>query len=246
MSGFVVSDLLSYAGYTLEAGLLVYLVAHGYAKRLWELVFYLAMSLAVIGGRTYTLHQYGLASTQYGNCYWTTDLLLVLAAFILVVSFFKRACSHNAEMWQFVRMLLGAVLVAIATISYFSLASHHDNFFSFFIIEFSQNLYFASLVLTTLLYLMTLRMEASDERLGMVVCGLGIEFAGPAASQALFCLTHGTEVSRVIGMYLIPLCDIGMILTWFYAVSRVPDLAKAPRPRVDGTPAYARGNISHF
>lgn len=249
MSAITASNLLSYAGYILEAGLLVYLLAHGHAKRLWELVFYLLMSLSVIAARSYTLHHYGLDSSQYWNCYWTTDLLLVLAAFVVVASFFRRACSENGEMWQFVRLLLGTVLVAITIVSFFSLSSHKDKVFSLFIVQFSQNLYFASLVLTTLLYLMTLKMEVADERLGMLVCGLGIEFAGPAAGLALFYLARGAELSRLVGVYFFPLCDIGMILTWFYAVSRVPDLAKVPRPsvgRVDGTPAYARGIISRF
>jgi hypothetical protein len=246
MSGVVASDLLSYAGYTLEAGLLVYLVVRGYARPLWELAFYLGMSLGVAGARTFTLARYGLTSPQYGNCYWTTDLLLVLAAFVLVASFFKRACSHNQEMWHFVRLLLGTVLIAITIVSYFSLSNHHGKFFSFFIVEFSQNLYFASLVLTTLLYLMTLKMDIADERLGMLVCGLGIEFAGPAAGLALIYLSSGAEISHVIGVYFFPLCDIGMILTWFYAISRVPGPANAPRRVVDGPPAFARGNISHF
>ena len=246
MSGFITSYVLSYAGYILEAGLLVYLVARGHSRRLWELVFYLSMSLGVGAARTYTLHHYGFASAQYGSCYWTTDLLLVLAAFVLVGSFFRRACSHNAEMWQFVRLLLGAVLIGITAISYFSLASHHDKFFSFFIVQFSQNLYFASLVLTTLLYLMTLRMEIADERLGMLVCGLGIEFAGPAAVLALTFLTKGSETARVVDAFIFPLCDIGMILTWFYATARVPGVANVSRRKVEAIPAYARGHISNF
>lgn len=246
MSGITASDLLVYAGYSLEAGLLVYLVARGHAKRFWELVLYLAISSGVGVGRLYILHHYGLASSRYWNCYWTTDLLLVLAAFVVVASFFRRACSENREMWQFVRLLLGTVLVAITFVSFFSLSSHKDKVFSLFIVQFSQNLYFASLVLTTLLYLMTVKMEVADEKLGMLVCGLGIEFAGPAAGLALFYLARGAELSRLVGVYFFPLCDIGMILTWFYAVSRVPDLAKAPRPMVNGTPAYARANISHF
>lgn len=245
MSSFLTNDLLIYLGLVLEAGLLVYLVARGHAKRAWELVFYLAVSSAVGVVRLYTLHHYGFTSSQYGNCYWTTDLLLVLAAFVLVVSFFRRACCHNQEMWHFVRLLLGTVIVAIGVVSFFSLSSHQDKLFSFFIVEFSQNLYFASLVLTTLLYLITLRMDIADESLALLVCGLGIEFAGPAAGLALTYLTTD-EVGRIVGVYLFPLCDIGMILTWFYAISRVPGLAKAPRGRAEPTPAFARGSVSHF
>ena len=240
------SNVLSYSGYILEVALLVFLVLRGKVKRQWEVAFYLGASVVLNCGRFYALHHYGVASSQYWNYYWTTDLLLVVAAYVVVASFFRRACSKNREMWQFVRLLLGTVLVAIIIVSFFSLSSHKDKVFSLFIVQFSQNLYFASLVLTTLLYLMILKMEVADERLGMLVCGLGIEFAGPAAGLALFYLARGAELSRLVGVYFFPLCDIGMILTWFYAVSRVPDLVKVPRPRVNGTPAFARGNISHF
>ena len=96
-------SLLSYAGYLLEAGLLAYLIYRGHARRLWEVVFYLVTSLGVIGARSYTLHSYGLDSRQYGYCYWTTDLLLVLAAFVVVSAFFRRACSHNEKMWEQLR-----------------------------------------------------------------------------------------------------------------------------------------------
>lgn len=245
MGSSFASDVLSYGGYTLEVGLLLYLFLRGHGKRLWEIVFYLAMSVGVAGARIYTLHRYGLSSSEYGNCYWTTDLLLVLAAFVLVVSFFRRACSEKPEMWEYVRMLLGAVLVAIAAISYFSLASHSDRIFSSFTVQFSQNLYFACLVLTTLLYLMTLKMEIADERLGMLVCGLGIEFAGPAAGLALVFLTKGSELSRVIGVYFFPLCDIGMILTWFYAIGRVPGRAKVLRGSREPAQAFAEESFSH-
>jgi len=246
MSSIQISDLLGYGSCILEAVLLVYLLVRGYAKPLWELVLYLAMSVGVAGSRSVTLAKYGLTSPQYGNCYWTTDLLLVLAAYVLIASFFRRACSHNQEMWQFVRLLLAAVLFAIGAVSYFSLSNHQGKLFSFFIVEFSQNLYFASLVLTTLLYLMTLRMDIADERLGMLVCGLGIEFAGPAAGLALIYLSRGAEISRVIGVYFFPLCDIGMILTWFYAISRIPSAAITARPRIETAPAFARANISHL
>lgn len=245
MDGKFIVDAFSYTGYVLEVALLVYLVARGYTKRLLEVVFYLITSLGVIGARSYTLYRYGLSSHQYGACYWATDLLLVLAAFVVVGSFFWRALSENKEMWRQVRMLLGVVFAGIAVISFVSLSGHNDRIFSFFIVEFSQNLYFACLVLTTLLYLMTLKMAMADDRLGLLVCGLGIEFAGPAACLAFYYLTGG-DLGRSLGVYLFPLFDIGMILTWFYAVSRVPEPAKIRQTAVQARHAFADGSVSHF
>lgn len=245
MDGKIVIDAFSYTGYALEAGLLVYLVVRGHARRLLEIVFYLVTSLGVIGARSYTLYRYGLSSHQYGACYWATDLLLVLAAFVVVTCFFRRAISDNKEMWRHIRLLLGVVFAGIAAISFISLSGHNDRIFSFFIVEFSQNLYFACLVLTTLLYLMTLKMAMADDRLGLLVCGLGIEFAGPAACLAFYYLTGG-DVGRSLGVYLFPLFDIGMILTWFYAVSRVPEAARVRPSAIRASRVFAEESISHF
>jgi hypothetical protein len=219
---------LGYCGYILEASLLVYLLRKGYAGRLWEVVLYLIASLGLNGARYYTLYHYGLASREYAYSYWTTDLLLVLAAFLLVSAFFRRACSENGKMWRHVRLLLVTVLILVLCISIVSLSHHTGGIFTFFIVEFQQNLYFACLVLNTLLYLLVVKMEVADDRLGLLVCGLGIEFAGPAAGLAFYYLTGGDQ-GRLIGVYFVPLCDVGMILTWFYAIARVPRVASVFR-----------------
>jgi hypothetical protein len=245
MDQATLSGVLSYSGTVFEAGLLIVLLRRRLTLSLWELSVYLLTALGVGATRSYTLHEYGLGSVQYGYCYWSTDLLLVLASFVLVVSFFRRACSENHELWRFVRMLLGAVIVVIAVISSFSLSKHHDRIFSLFTVEFSQNLYFACLVLTTLLYLMTLNMEIADERLGLLVCGLGIEFAGPAACMALVYLTHPDHISKLLATYLLPLCDAGMILTWFYAISRVPGVAKQSHTPLPISRMLAEGTVSN-
>jgi hypothetical protein len=244
MDQVTLSSALTFIGTVLEAGLLIVLLRRRLAASLWGVVIYLLTTVSVGIVRSYTVEKYGFASAQYGDCYWKTDLLLVLAAFVLVTSFFRRACSDNHRMWEYLRMLLGTVFLLAALISFFSLAGHDGRIFSFFIVEFSQNLYFACLVLTTLLYLLTLKMEIADERLGLLVCGLGIEFAGPAACLAFYYLTGG-NVGSSLGVYLFPLFDAGMILTWFYAVSRVPETAKAGRTAVQPHRLFAEGSVSH-
>lgn len=229
MGDKILVSSLSYVGYVLEAGLLVYLLRKGYARRLWEVVFYLVTSLGVIVVRSYTLQRFGLTSSQYGYCYWTTDLFLVLAAFAVVSSFFRRACSEKNEMWRHVRLLLVTVLFLVFGLSAFSLLHHTGGIFTRFIIEFQQNLYFACLVLNTLLYLLVIKMEVADDRLGMLSCGLGIQFSGPAACLALYYLTGGDQLARTLTVFLLPLSDAGMTLTWFYAIARAPRVAPAPR-----------------
>lgn len=246
MDSKYIIDVVSYVGYSLETALLVYLLFRGYGKRLWQIVFYLLVSLGVSAARSYSLHCFGLSSRQYGYCYWTTDLLLVMAAFGVVAAFFRRASAGNERMWFHIRLLLGSVFLLILGVSLFSLSYHQGPLFTTFIIEFQQDLYFACLVLTTLLYLLIVKMEIPDDQLGLLVSGLGIEFAGPAACLALFYLTGGDPFARELGSLLLPLCDIGMISTWFYATLRVPVTAEVPRRKVRPGHILAEGNISHF
>lgn len=245
MDQVTLSSVLTFIGTVLEAGLLIVVIGRHMTKSLWGVVVYLLATVSVGVTRSYAVQRYGVGSSQYGNCYWTTDLLLVLAVFVLVASFFRRACSEKPEMWRHIRLLLGTVFVLIAGMSSYSLSGHKGPIFSSFIVEFSQNLYFACLVLTTLLYMLILKMEIADERLGFLVCGLGIEFAGPTAGIAFVFLSRG-DLGNLIGGFLVPLCDMGMILTWFYAISRVPETARTRPTAIQRRRVFAEESISHY
>lgn len=241
----IIINVLSYAGSLLELALLVYLVVCGLAKRVPEIAIYLAASVGLNFVRFYSLYRYGFSSQQYYYSYWITDFLLVFTAFTVVIFLFRRACAQHPEMWRYLRLLLGTVFFLVAAVSFLSLSnSTHQQIYSLFIIEFSQNLYFACLVLNTLLYLLILKTQIADDRLGLLVCGMGIEFAGPAAGLALFYLTKGTEIGHLVGSYLVPLCDIGMILTWFYAITRVSEEPEEPRRKVTARHIFAQESIS--
>lgn len=246
MSGKILSDVFTYFGCALELCLFVYILTRGHARQLWDVALYLGASLGVNAARACVLYRYGFSSREYSYCYWTTDFLLVFAAFIIVGSFFRRASSRHPEMWRHLRLLLTTVFVLVAAVSFFSLSNPKEQVYTLFIVEFSQNLYFASLVLTTLLYLMIVKIEVPDDRLGLLVCGLGIEFAGPAAGLALTYLTRGADIAHVVGVYLFPLCDIGMILTWFYAVSRVPETPKVRKSKIRPRHILAEESVSSF
>ena len=64
------------------------------------------------------------------------------------------------------------------------------------------------------------QIDSADDQLGLLVCGMGIQFAGPAAGLALAHLTPGLRLAQSLWTYLHPLCTVGMVLTWLYAVSK--------------------------
>ncbi len=213
---------IRYATYALEACVLTYLLVQGQWKRLGSLSVYVAAILLADASRSYVLHAHGLASPQYAYCYYLTDFLLTLGAFLLVCSFFHRACLREEKIWRFIRLLLVFVFVIVLGISWFSLSRDYKQIITWFIVEFEQNLYFTCLVLTTLLYLLMQQIGSRDEELELLVCGMGMQFAGPAAGWALVTLTQREEYSASLQRFIVPLCTLGMLLTWLYAVAFMP------------------------
>ncbi len=212
---------IRYTTYALELCIVVYLFVRGQWKRLGGLFVYVAAILGAGVVRSYVLHGHGRLSPEYAYCYYLTDFLLTLGAFLLACSFFHRACLREEKIWRFIRLLLVFVFVIVLGISWFSLSRDYKQIITWFIVEFEQNLYFTCLVLTTLLYLL-MQQIGTDEELELLVCGMGMQFAGPAASWALITLTQREEYSASLQRFIVPLCTLGMLLTWLYAVAFMP------------------------
>jgi hypothetical protein len=219
---------LQYTVYFLEFALVAFLARKGQLRRLLGLSVYLVGLLLIDAmGRPIVLYRFGFNSPQFAYVYWLSDAFLELTAFALVCVLFRRACEHEEKLWKSVKLALRFVFVLVLGISLVSLSSHQSQLLTRFIIEFEQNLYFTCLVLNTLLYILLQQTRSGDEELGFLVCGLGIQFAGPAAGYALIHLTPGWVYATIVNDILGQLCTLGMLLTWFYAVSRVPQAVPA-------------------
>ena len=225
MDANLVSYALHYGCMLVEAALIIYVLWTRRLKCELTPASYVAFLLAADLGRACVLRLHGFDSRQYYYVYWSTDFLLVIAAFLLVCLMFRRGCLHEDKMWRFVRLFLVFIFVLVIGISCLSLSRNYSNLFTYFIIEFNQNLYFACLVLNTLLYLLLQQIDSADDQLGLLVCGVGIQFAGPAATLALVHLTTGEGFARSLYYFTIPLCTLGMLLVWAYAIARVQDRA---------------------
>lgn len=225
MPNGLVIDGLQYAGYVLELALLVVLLWRGYARRLAALCFYVTVYFAVDAVlRPWTLHRYGPGSVEYFYLYWLSDALLSLCTFLLICALFQRACAHDQKVWNFIRPILLLVLAFIVADSALALERHYNDLFTAFIFVFNQNLYFTGAVLNTVLFLMILRFDRADTRdLELLVCGLGIQYAGPAADFALIhLLGNNNPAARLLALYFPPLCALGMLGVWLYATVYSP------------------------
>jgi len=215
---------LEYAGCGLEAFICFLLARQGRWRRLKGLYLYVAGLFLLDGlGRMAALNYFGSGSRQYAYFYWLTDVVLALGAFLLTCAFFRRACAREEKLWRLVRLLLVFVFVLVVGISALALTRHYTQLYTGFIVEFSQNLYFSCLVLNTLLYVMIQQLAIDDDQLGLLVCGMGLQFAGEAAGLALLHLTSGEHMARLVFSFLNPACTLGMFLTWVYAIVKTPE-----------------------
>jgi hypothetical protein len=244
MSTDMASYGLRYFGYVLELWVLVYIVWRGQLRRLIGPWLYVCLLFSVSVIRTWVLSICGLESSEYYHAYWWTDLSLTLAAFLLVCSFFRRACIHQERMWAILRLGLVFLFLLLGGVSALWASVHCTRLFPFFIIEFSDNLYFTCLVLNTLLYVLLQQIDSVDDELQLLVCGLGIQFAGPAATLALLHLAAGGHFAQSLNSLALPLCTVGMLLTWSYAITLRWGLLDRPR-RGHVAPYALQSNHAH-
>jgi len=230
MSDKLLTLAFQYAGYILEAAICVLLVWGGRWRRLKGVCLYVAALFLLDGiARPAVLNFFGQKSYQYFYFYWLTDVALALGAFLLTCSFFRRACVQEEKLWRFVRLMLVFVFLLVVGISALVLTHHYTQLNARgFMVEFSQNLYFSCLVLNTLLFLMTQQLAIDDEELGLLVCGMGVQFAGEAAGLALYYLTLGQGFVPRFFSFLNPVCTLGMLLTWLYAIVKTPEAVSLP------------------
>jgi len=218
MHSNLVGHAIQYAGIFAEAALVVYLAWTSQWKRHGGVPLYLTSLLCAQLTRAYVLHEFGETSREYFYVYWTTDPLLVISAFLIVCFFFRCACRNEEKMWRFIRFLLAFVFVVVVGISALTFSRNYSHLFTYFVYEFNQNLYFTCLVLNTLLYLLLQYIESIDDQLGLLVCGVGVQFAGPTATLALLHITGGERFAQSLGSSIMRLCSFGMLLVWAYAI----------------------------
>jgi hypothetical protein len=165
---------------------------------------------------------FGQGSRQFFYFYWTSDVALALGAFAVICGFFRRACLQEEKLWRLVGPMLIFVFLLVLGWSAPSLTRHYMHLSIRFMVEFSQNLYFSCLVLNTLLFVMLQQLAIDDDELGLLVCGMGMQFAGEAACFALVFLTAGQLFARLLLTFVAPCCTLAMLSIWVYAIGKTP------------------------
>jgi hypothetical protein len=237
------SAVLHYGGACLEVGLLLYVIARRRLRSYLAPVAYVTLILAADFARYFVLFRVGASTRLYYYTYWLTDYCLALGSFLLVCALFRRACRNEEKIWGIVRPMLPMTFILVLGISVFSLPRSYKAIYSRgFINGFEQNLYFTCLVLVTLLYILIQQTQSADDELGLLVTGMGIQFAGPTATFALTSLLPDQKLGPLLLAYFSPLCNLLMFVTWFYVFVRLPKHAKVGFE--EKAPAWAESALS--
>ena len=131
MKDYIITHGLQYGIYLLEVVLFVLLAQRGKLRRLKWLGLYVFGFFVVDGvARPVVLHYFGFVIPQYSYFYWLTDVVLVLGAFLLICSFFRRACAREEKMWGFTRSLLVFAFVLVLAISALFLTRNYTQLFT--------------------------------------------------------------------------------------------------------------------
>jgi len=180
---------------------------------------YLLANVAFMAGGYYVLSHFGYDSSHYRFFYYTGDALVNITGFILIGSFFDRLLRESV-FHKYVRPTLMIAFLLIVAISARFLAGNLDRFYSRFVYEFQQNMYFVGVLLTFLLWISMSYLQAETRRFVLLVSGLGIYWSAHAANYALQYLVPalGPLLTKIP-----PLAYNLMALLWLYTFWRIPE-----------------------
>lgn len=178
--------------------------------------------------RWWTYYSYGFTSLRYFYIYLYTDVALVFFTYLLVLSFYDNVFRHSIFR-RYVRRTLGLLFLVLVAISAIALRHSTDQFFSRLFFELEQNLYFAGLLLNSLLWISLNHLRVESKRLALLATGLGIMFASHAAKYSFHYLFQGTALSTV-ATSIPPFAYLLMLSLWAYTFLRVPEDVPAAEP----------------
>lgn len=203
----------------LGLGVILASVRTGLFSRYLFLNLYVLANASFSFGCYYVRSQYGYDSFQYYYFYYTGDAIPNIVGYILIGSLFDRLL-RDSIFHKYVRPALVFTFLLIVGVSAGFLSANLERFYSKFVFEFQQNMYFVGVLLTLLLWISMSYLHAESRRFVLLVSGLGIYFSSHAATYALQFLTPRLDS---VAIKIPPLAYCFMVLLWLYTFLRVPE-----------------------
>ncbi len=207
------------------AGVVVCLV-RGDFFRYFFLNAYLLTCVLFTGGCLYLISSEGYDSTAYFYFYYLVDAIVTVVAYLAIASLFDQL-FRKSVFRSYVRLTLFFFFVLVIGISGLFISRSVENFYSGFVIELEQNMYFVGVVLTFLLWMSMSYLGAQNRRFVLLVAGMGIVFAAHAANYAIRFLFPSLSALTLV---VPPLAYNFMAGLWLYTFLRVPEEEVAVQP----------------
>lgn len=185
-------------------------------KTLTAVYCYAVLSILYTLAPSIAVHVFGLSPRNMSCGMVVVDLCMSVASYGLLYTFFRRISLQLGV--PFLQMALVSCAVGVAALGVTQVGSSPAIWIWSSV---NENLYFSCLVLTTVLYLVCLRTTASDDNLGLLITGFGVQLSGPAAAYALAFLKNDAHLLNSFVPWFSRGCTFVMLLTWAYAVVRV-------------------------
>jgi hypothetical protein len=222
----ILDGILSLTVVALALAVLVISAVRGYVRRYFFLNFYVAVMLLVDGLRYVALWRFGYSSLAYFNVFFLTDAILVASIYLVILSFFE-VVFEDTPLAGYVRWALLFFVILVGAMSY-AMVAKTQPFYSRLIVEFSQNMYFAAVLLSVMLWISLQHLQVDDRLMGFLIAGLG--------------LSLGLQTAACAAQNLLPQYAFSRWQWWDAVLARVSTLTTILKL---GLWSYALGGLAH-
>ncbi|MCH7986788.1 MAG: hypothetical protein IH847_09435 [Acidobacteria bacterium] len=213
-------------GQVLALGTVVVCLLSRCFRRYVFLNLYLLMCTGFSIGNYYVRSLYGYTSEQYYYFYFMGDAVMMFVAYLVIGSFFDHLFRHSV-FCSYIRPALVFLFLLVVGISGLFIFRGVEHFYSGFVIELEQNMYFVGVVLVFLLWTSMSYLGAQNRRFVLLVAGMGILFAAHAANYAIRFLFPSLSALTLV---VPPLAYNFMVGLWLYTFLWVPEEEVAVQP----------------
>ena len=213
-------------GVLLALSAVVLCLREGLFSRYVALNLYLLATVAFTVGNFCVRSLYGYTSSQYFYFYYTGDAIVTVINYLLIGSFFNYLFRHSAFR-KYVQLTISFFFVGVVIVSGLFISGNVERFYSTWVYEFEQNMYFVGVLLTFLLWMAMTYLGAETRRFALLVSGMGVFFAAHAANYAVRSLFPSLSALTLV---VPPLAYNFMVGLWLYTFLRVPEEELAVQP----------------
>ena len=206
----LLSSLLPVTDGLLQLILIVFLLK-GPFRRYPLLLVYCVFQIGVVVVSGWVFYVAGAGSALYRNLYWTTDVIVDLLLFLMVITMTREVMKEN-PLWSVVGRMLAVIVVAAVVLPF---VLFHPFFTQRWYRHTSQLLSFGGALMNLFLWTGIIGKRDRDPELLPVCAGLGVAVTGVAITYGLLQFTSADF--RWLPDVFKSLTQVGSMVIWCWA-----------------------------